>query len=149
VRPRVTAFIAGLAIYMALVLAFYALHRVRYGHVDLYLTSIAAGERVFDAAKAVLPGFLIGRWYRSNVVGTAAAVGAIGGLAEVVLMNAFIGAHAFAVQPVRIAVTAILAGVACALTNSVGATAGAFWDERSQASNRSMQPTGHKGPAVD
>lgn len=134
---------------MALVLAFYGLHKIRYGHIDLYMTAIVAGEHLFDGAKAVLPGLAIGWLCRTHAFGVGAAVGTVGGILEVLLMNALTGAHVFAVYPGRIAATAILAGITGALTNAVAATAGALWKEQTEPSNPLMQPTGQKKPAAD
>jgi hypothetical protein len=146
---RATAITAGLALYIALVLAFYGLHRLAFGAGGgPYPIWYSVGELIFNAAKAVAPGLLVGWLCRMRAVGIGGAVGVAGGLIEVVLLGALTGIP-FTEVPGRMAVAAIFTAITSGLTNAVGAAAGAFFGQHAKPSNPLMQPTGQERPAAD
>jgi hypothetical protein len=141
---RATAITVGLALYIALVLAFYGLHRLTFGDGGgPYPIWYSVGELVFNTAKAVVPGLAIGWLYRTRALRIGAAVGAVGGLVEVVLLGALTGIP-FAEFPGRMAVAAIVTAITSAFTNAVGAAAGEFLREHAKPSNPLVQPTGQE-----
>jgi hypothetical protein len=143
---RTTAITLGLGLYIALVLAFYGLYHLAFDDGgDPYPLWYSIGEVVFTAAKAVVPGLAIGWFYHARALRMGAAVGAAGGLVEVVLLGALTGIP-FADFPGRMAIAAIVTAITSAFTNAVGAAAGEFLREHAKASNP-MQPSGQERPA--
>ena len=146
---RATAITVGLAIYIALVVAFYGLHRLAFGDGGSpYPIWYSVGELVFNTIKAVVPGLAIGWLHRPRALRIGAAVGAVGGLVEVVLLGVLTGVP-FAEFPGRMAVATIFTAITSAFTNAVGAAAGEFLHEHAEPSNPLVQPTGQRRPAAD
>ena len=146
---RATAITIGLAIYIALVLAFYGLYRLAFADGGgPYPVWYSVGELVFNTTKAVVPGLAIGWLYRTRALRIGAAVGAVGGLIEVLLLGALTGVP-FVEFFGRMVVVTILTAITSAFTNAVGAAAGAFLREHATPSNPLMQPTGQERPAAD
>ena len=136
---RATAITVGLALYIALVLVFYGLHRFAFGgDGGPYPLWYSVGELVFNAAKAVVPGLAIGWLYRTRALRIGAAVGAVGGVIEVVLLGALTGVP-FAEFPGRMAVATIFTAVTSAFTNAVGAAAGEFLRRDAKPSNPTFE----------
>ena len=132
---RATAVTVGLALYVALVLAFYGLHHLAFGSGGgPYPIWYSVGELMFNAAKAVVPGLAIGWLCRTGAVRIGAAVGAVGGLVEVVLLGALTGIP-FAEFPGRMAVAAVFTAITGAFTNAVGGAAGEFLRGHAKPSN--------------
>ena len=146
---RATATTAGLVLYLALVLAFYGLHRLAFGDTGgLYPMWYSIGELLYRAAKAVVPGLLVGWLCRTRAVGLGSAVGVAGGVIEVLLLGA-LTAIPFSRVPVRMGMALIFTAIASGFTNAVGAAAGSHLRRHAEPSNPLMQPTGRERPAAD
>jgi len=138
-NTRATAITIGLGLYIALVLVFYGLHRLAFGDGGgPYPLWYSVSELVLNAAKAVVPGLAIGWLARARTLRVGAAVGAVGGVIEVVLLGALTGIP-FAEFPGRMAVATIVTAVTGAFTNAVGAAAGQFLRERAKPSNPTVE----------
>lgn len=86
---------------------------------------------MFTSAKAIVPGLAVGWLCRPNCLHIGAAVGAVGGLVEVVLLGAFTGVS-FAQFPGRMLVATLSTALVSAATNAVGAAAGAYLHEQAK-----------------
>ena len=145
-RAKATA--AGLALYVALILAFYGLHRLAFGDGGgPYPIWYSAGEVIFNAAKAVGPGLVAGWLCRVGALRTGGIVGAVGGLIEVIGLGALTGIP-FGEFPGRMTIATIVTVVTSGLTNAIGGAAGVFLRD-AKPSNSLMQPTGRGRPAAD
>jgi hypothetical protein len=123
---RAKAIAAALALYVALVILFYGLHRLAFANGGgPYPIWYSAGEVIFNAAKAVIPGVLVGWLYRPAAVRTGAIIGAIGGLIEVVMLGVLTGVP-FSEFPGRMTVATFVTALTSAFTNAVGSAAGVF-----------------------
>ena len=141
---RATAITVGLALYIVLVFAFYGLYRLAFGDGGgPYPIWYSVAELVFNTTKAVVPGLAIGWLYRPRALRIGAAVGAVGGLVEVVLLGALTGVP-FSEFFGRMAVATIFTAITSAFTNAVGAAAGEFLSGHAKPSNHLVQPTGPK-----
>jgi hypothetical protein len=145
---RAIAIAVGLALYVAFVIAFYGLHRLAFGNSGgPYPIWYSAGELLFNAAKAVVPGVAVGWLWRADAVRTGAMVGAIGGVVEVLLLGALTGVP-FSEFPGRMTVVTVVTAFTSGFTNAVGGAAGRFL-RAAKPSNPLMQPTGRERPAAD
>jgi len=145
---RANAIATGLGLYVALVIAFYVLHRLAFGNTGgPYPIWYSAGELIFNAAKAVIPGAAVGWLCRVRAARSGAIVGGIGGLIEVLMFGVLTGVP-FSEFPGRMTVATVVTALTSAFTNAIGGAAGVFLRD-TKPSNNSMHPTGRERPAAD
>ncbi|MGQ0547172.1 MAG: hypothetical protein ACT4P3_17870 [Betaproteobacteria bacterium] len=112
-RSRPAAVAAGLAIYLAVALAFHGLGRLAFG-----------GDVLLNAVKAVVPGFTAAWLHRARGLSTGAAVGIAGALIEVGALAALSAGAVLFETWERLALAALYAVLGSGLTNALGGAAG-------------------------
>jgi hypothetical protein len=135
---RANAIAAGLGLYVVLVVAFYAVHRLAFGITGgPYPIWYSMGWEVLDAAKAVVPGVAVGWLCRTGAVRSGAIVGGVGGLVQFLTFFAVgvLNVIPFSGAPGRMILEIVVIVLTSAFTNAAGAAAGVFLHD----SNSSMQ----------
>jgi hypothetical protein len=136
---RANAIAAGLGLYVVLVMASYAVHRLAFGITGgPYPIWYSAGWEIFDAAKAVVPGAAAGWLCRTGAVRSGAIVGGIGGLIQfsAFLTLGVLNVIPFSGAPGRMILDIVVLALTSAFTNAIGAAAGVFLHDSGSSMQR-------------